>query len=220
MFQPDQQHRDICGTDTGNSAGLTDGHGADGFQLFPGLQPQTADGCVVDVSGQQTGLFLLKFSHLLFLTGEVAGVLDLDLHFLGDGRGQRPAVGIEGGNVCVGHLRSAEQISKAGGIGNRGRISGFQHGVQGIGGRNAVAFQPIDFLAHQFGNQTNLGTDVGQTLVGIVLPVEQPVFGAAGHDPVRLFRALGHQIVNQRADIAGVPGQDQGVFSLQFQATQ
>ena len=43
------------------------------------------------------------------------------------------------------------------------------------------------------------------------------IIEAAGHDAVRLFRALGHQIVNQRADVAGVPGENQRLFALQFQ---
>ena len=67
MFQPDEQHCDVCGTDTGDAAGLADRHGPDGLQLFPGFQTQTDDGTVVNVGRQQAGLFLLEFSNLLFL---------------------------------------------------------------------------------------------------------------------------------------------------------
>ena len=56
--------------------------------------------------------------------------------------------------------------------------------------------------------------DGRQTLIGVVLPVKQPVFAAGGHNAVRFLGALGHQIVHQCSDIAvgtfenhGVPAQ-------------
>ena len=47
--------------------------------------------------------------------------------------------------------------------------------------------------------------------------MEQTVFRAAGHDPVWLLSTLGHQVVNKRADIAGVPGQDHGRTAQNFE---
>ena len=51
--------------------------------------------------------------------------------------------------------------------------------------------------------------DGGQALVGVVLPQGQPVLAAAGHHAVGVHDALGHKVVHQRAQIAGVPGQHQ-----------
>ena len=44
MFQPDEQNGNIRGTDTGDSAGLTNGQGANFCQFLPCLQAQTGDG--------------------------------------------------------------------------------------------------------------------------------------------------------------------------------
>ena len=53
LFQPDQQHRNICGADTGDTARLSDGHGPDFCQLFSGFQTETADGVIVKIRGQE-----------------------------------------------------------------------------------------------------------------------------------------------------------------------
>ena len=45
--QIDQQNGNIRGADTGDPAGLADGHRADPGQLFLGFQPQAVDGVVV-----------------------------------------------------------------------------------------------------------------------------------------------------------------------------
>ena len=44
--------------------------------------------------------------------------------------------------------------------------------------------------------------DGGQALICVVLPVQQAVFRAARHDAIRLVRALGHKVVDQRTDVA------------------
>ena len=54
-------------------------------------------------------------------------------------------------------------------------------------------------------------------MVGVVLPVEQPVFRSAGHNPVGFFRSLGYQIVDEGADVAGVPGENQRLPPLNLQ---
>ena len=59
--------------------------------------------------------------------------------------------------------------------------------------------------------------DGHQALVGVVLPVQKPVFRARGHDAVGLVRALGDQIVDERADIAVRPLQDHRRLALELQ---
>ena len=41
-------------------------------------------------------------------------------------------------------------------------------------------------------DQADVIADRGQALVGVVLPLEQAVLGAAGHHAVRLIGAFGH----------------------------
>ena len=71
---------------------------------------------------------------------------------------------------------------------------------------------PEPLLRHE----TDLIASPGQPLVGVVLPQHQPVFAAGGHDAVRLVGALGHQIVNEGADVALRPGEDKGAFPFQL----
>ena len=47
--------------------------------------------------------------------------------------------------------------------------------------------------------------------------MQQAVFRPAGHNAVGFLRPLGHQIVNEGADVAGVPGEDQREPTLNFQ---
>ena len=57
-----------------------------------------------------------------------------------------------------------------------------------------------------------------EPFVCIVLPVQQPVFGSTGHDPVWFIGAFGHQIINERADVAQIPGKYHGRLALEFQS--
>ena len=66
------------------------------------------------------------------------------------------------------------------------------------------------------GYQAHGGSQGGEPLVGVVLPVQESVFRAAGHDAVGLLGALGHQVVNEGADVAGVPGENQRGLPLDF----
>ena len=67
------------------------------------------------------------------------------------------------------------------------------------------------------GDETDAQADGRQPLVGVVLPVQQPVFRPGGHHPVGLVGALGHQIVDEGADIALAAAQDQGLPPLELQ---
>ena len=58
-------------------------------------------------------------------------------------------------------------------------------------------------------HQPILPANGGQALVGIVLAQGQAIFAAAGHHAVGVHHALGDQIVHQRAQIAGMPRQNQ-----------
>ena len=59
------------------------------------------------------------------------------------------------------------------------------------------------------GNESDAVADVRQPLVGVILPMEQTVFAARRHNTVRLFGALGDEIVDERADVAVRTAQDQ-----------
>ena len=61
-------------------------------------------------------------------------------------------------------------------------------------------------------HQTVFPADGSQPPVGVVLPQGQAVFAPAGHHPVRVHNALGHEVIHQGAEVAGVAGQNELVF--------
>ena len=67
------------------------------------------------------------------------------------------------------------------------------------------------------GHQPQAAADLGEPLVGVVLPVEQAVLGAGGHHPIGLVGALGDQVVDEHPDVPLVPAENQGLLSLNFQ---
>ena len=73
------------------------------------------------------------------------------------------------------------------------------------GGKAFVRYQP-DPVA-----------DGAQALVGVVLPVQQAVLRTGGHDAVRFVRALGHEVVHERADVPVRAAEDHGLPSQQLQ---
>ena len=73
------------------------------------------------------------------------------------------------------------------------------------GGKAFVRYQP-DPVA-----------DGAQALVGVVLPVQQAVLRTGGHDAVRFVRALGHEVVHERADVPVRAAEDHGLPPQQLQ---
>ena len=135
---------------------------------------------------------------------------------------------VEGSQVLIADLGTAQKIRKPGGVFHGGGIPGGKHLVERRASGNAAALQPGDFPANLsvlffhgpeplLGNQAHLGSDGSQPLVGVVLPVQEPIFRSAGHNAVGLLGALGHQVVNEGADVAGVPGENHGGLPLDFQ---
>ena len=65
-------------------------------------------------------------------------------------------------------------------------------------------------------HQADVVPPAGQPLVGVVLPEEQAVFAAGGHHPVGLVGALGDEIVDEGADVALRPGEDEIALAPQL----
>ena len=87
--------------------------------------------------------------------------------------------------------------------------------------------QPFDLAAHRVvlildllqrfvAHKAKLVADGGQALIGVVLPQDEAVFTAARHDAVGLVRALGHKVVNERADIGLLAAQNERRLALYF----
>ena len=68
----------------------------------------------------------------------------------------------------------------------------------------APGFQPLP------GKAADPGADRAEPLVGVVRAQPETILGPRGEHPVRFADALGHQIVDQHADIGVSPVQDQG----------
>src|SRR2546427_4792834 len=62
--------------------------------------------------------------------------------------------------------------------------------------------------------QTDLVAGFAQSVVGVILPQEQAIFGPGSEHPIRLGSPFGHQIVDQDADIGLVTPQDYRLPSL------
>ena len=164
-------------------------------------------------------LHLPHLLHLAPLPGNVPLVLEGDLHLLGHGGGQVGALRVEGGQVAVPHPGPPQQVGQPGPAFGGGLPLALQHRVQDRGGGRASALQPLDLPVHRsvFGlhplislvaDQTGGVTDRAQPLVGVVLPVEQPVLCPRGHHAVGFVGALGHQVVDQHPDVPLVPAND------------
>ena len=65
-------------------------------------------------------------------------------------------------------------------------------------------------------NKADGVADGAQAFIRVVLPVEQAILAAGGHHAVGLVGALGHQVVNQRADVSVLAVQDEGTFPFQL----
>ena len=59
----------------------------------------------------------------------------------------------------------------------------------------------LEFLPAPVRDQPQLAPDRRQTLVGVVLPQDEPILRARGHHAVRVGDALCDEIVDQRADV-------------------
>ena len=80
--------------------------------------------------------------------------------------------------------------------------------------------QPVFFLhggKARVRYQSDAVADGAQALVGVVLPVQQAVLRAGGHDAVRFVRALGHEVVHERADVPVRAAEDHRLTSQQLQ---
>ena len=73
-------------------------------------------------------------------------------------------------------------------------------------------YSVVAFLRYKAYSQT----DAAKTLVGIVLPVQQSVFTARGHHAVRLVRAFGDKVVDERSDISVRAAQYHRIFALEL----
>ena len=183
---------------------------------------------VIHIRRQAAALQLLKFLHLLLLAADIALVLHGDLHLLPDGGRQVRVRRVKGAQVLVAYLGPAQQVDEAAAVGHRGGAPGRQQIVQGCRAGDAGFLQAPDlplhggvFLLHLPqplpGYQADAVSHGAQAAVGVVLPQQQPVFRPAGHHAIRLLGALGHQVVDEGADVAFAALQDQRLPAQQFQ---
>ena len=103
------------------------------------------------------------------------------------------------------------------------RVLGGQEGRQFRRRRGPGAGQALDFPADRGilllhgpeafpAHKARLIAPPGQPQVRVVLAEQEPVFAPGGHDAVGLVGALGHQVVDEGADVALRPGEDEGVL--------
>ena len=172
-------------------------------------------------------LHTLELRHLLQLALDVALVLDGDLNFLRNVGRQGWPSGVERGQLGVVKLGPLQQGQQGAAVRGVGSAVLCQEGRQGRRGGHAGVFQPLDLLfdggvllLHRpeplLRHEADLIASPGQPLVGVVLPQHQTVLAAGGHDAVRLVGALGHQVVDEGADVALRPGEDKGALPSQL----
>ena len=185
-----------------------------------GLQAKSANACIVDVGGEQLFLQVAAARDLGELAVGVSRVFDVNAHGGAHRAGELWAVRVDLGKGLVGHRGAAQNVAKrcarlqgrlphalqkAVCLGRR-EVRVLQSRLFGLHGRLLLQKTRVPFLA----DKTDLVSERRQTLLGVVLAEEQTVFRARGHHAVGLVRPLGHQIVNQRADVASRTGKKHG----------
>ena len=98
-----------AGLTPGDPAGLAQVQGPDLVQLLPGLQPQPLQMGVVQIRRQGAALQPPELLHLAHLAGDVALVLQADLHLLPHQLVQLRSLGVKGGQVVIAHPGPAQQ---------------------------------------------------------------------------------------------------------------
>ena len=169
----------------------------------------------------------MEVLHLFLLALDVPLVLHADLHLLRHVCRQVRPVRVEGGQVRVGELGPPQQGNQGTAVRGVRRALFRQKGGQGGGGGDAGVGQPGDLPGHgvvlclhgpqtRLRHQADVVPPAGQPLVGVVLPEEQAVLAAGGHHPVGLVGALGDKIVDEGADVALRPGEDEIALAPQL----
>ena len=158
-------------------------------------------------------LQLFKLLHLAQLAADIALVFHGDLHLLPHSFGQARRAGVKGHQLVIGHLGSAQQVNEPGPVRHRRGAPLRQQLVQRLTAGNARMLQAANFRIHSGvffihrlhplpGYQTQLVADGGQAPIGVVLAQQETVLRAAGHHAVGLLRPLGHQVIDESADVA------------------
>ena len=172
-------------------------------------------------------LHALELRHLLQLALDVALIFHGDLDLLGNIRRQRRTAGVKGRQLIIVELGPLQQRQQGAAVRGVRCAVLRQKGRQCRGGSHAGVLQPVDLpldgivlFLHRpeplLRHEADLIAPPGEPLVGVVLPQHQPVLAAGGHDAVGFVGALGHQIVNQGADVALRSGKDKGAFPFQL----
>ena len=153
------------------------------------------------------------------LPGDVTGVLDLRFQPLRQHGGDLLSPADDARHQRVADLGTAQQFLGNAALGGGGKTGGFHGGAQVCGAQMRLVQAAALGLQDLLGvlvlcpavvlHKAVFPADGGQALVGVILPQGQPVLAAAGHHAVGVHDALGHKVVHQRAQIAGVPGQHQ-----------
>ena len=224
----DHQHRDIRRGDAGDAAGLAKALRPDLLELLPRLEAQPRHAVIVQVGRQHAALQPSEVLHLAQLAPDIALVLQADLHLLPHCPAERRALRVKGRGVVIAQLRPPDQIREGDAAAHRRGAVRLQHGVERLRRRDMGLLQAFElplhcrvFLPHRpialLAHQTDAPPDRAQTLVGVVLPVQQAVFAARGHHAVGFVGALGDQIVDQCADVAVAAAQHQRLLSAELQ---
>ena len=185
-----------------------------------GLKTKSANACIVNVGGEQLFLQVAAARDLGELAVGVSRVLNINPHGGLHRTGENRAVRVDLGEGLVGHGRAAQNVAK-----RRARLQGrLAHALQkgvclgrgevrvlksrlfGLHGRLLLQKTRVTLLA----DKTDLISERRKALLGVVLAEEQTVFRARGHHAIGLVRTLGHQIVDQRADVASRTGKKHG----------
>ena len=196
--------------------------GADAGKLFAGFQRQARQILVAEILRDERLLVPRHVPDHPVLPCDITRVFDLRFQPLGQHGGDPLSPADELCHQRVRNFRAAEQLFGNAALGGRGK-PGFLHGspelcraevrlmqAAALGFQNVLGVLVLcpAVILHQ----AVFPADGGQALVSVVLPQGQAVLAPAGHHPVGVHDALGDQIIHQRAEVAGVPGQDELFF--------
>ena len=218
-----QQRRDIGGGHAPYPARLPHGPRRHLRQLLPRLHAQRGDGAVVYALGDLLVHLTGHLGHLPLLSLDETLVLDLDLDSLRVPSGQtapepKP---VQHRGVHLGAAQELLQRERLPARLLRPARAGVEYGLDNLRvalhPRVLQSFKLVLHRAHLLGehspslvvDQAALATDRGEPLVRVVGPEHEPVLRSARQHAVRLAQVLGAEVVDERSEVAPLPGQHQ-----------
>ena len=203
LFQPNGKKRNIGRSDTADAGCLTKSVWTDFVQALLGFALQAHDGIIIHVIRHGTGFLASHAINLLALAQDVPFILEI-------GFNEGPEFHGELLPQCVRQILPAIFLPPEPVIELDALVDRFPHEARGFG--KCVQFIFCLLVALGTGQSEGAGNRA-ETLVGVILPEEETIFGSTGEHPIGFGAPLRDEVIDHDAEIGLVPGQDERVVA-------